>query len=279
MYLTWLDNNSWLIELSGKRILLDPWLIGDLTFGNLTWLFRGSRSCDRAIPENLDLILLSQGIEDHAHPETLKHLDKSIPVVASPSAATVAQSLGFLHVTALYHGKTFTLDDQIQILATVGSLVGPTTKENGYLLTALGTNTKLYYEPHGFHDPRLKDHAPIDVVITPQIDLALPVVGSIIKGKQTSLKLAQALNPQVMIPTAAGGDITFEGVLMSILNVFGSPDQLRHQLAQSDLATQVIELKPGISYEVNLTSSDTSSDRSTPSVTPAALSPHQQLHP
>jgi len=40
MYLTWLDSNSWLIELAGKRILLDPWLVGDLTFGNLTWLFR-----------------------------------------------------------------------------------------------------------------------------------------------------------------------------------------------------------------------------------------------
>lgn len=252
MYLTWLDNNSWLIELAGKRILLDPWLVGDLIFANLTWLFRGSRSHDRAIPENLDLILLSQGIEDHAHPETLKHLDKSIPVVASPSAAKVAASLGFDQVTALHHGETFTLADQIQILATVGSLVGPTTKENGYLFTALDTGTKLYYEPHGFHDSKLKEFAPIDVVITPQIDLALPLLGSIIKGNQTGLKLAQAVHPQVMIPTAAGGNITFEGMLVSMLNTIGSPNQFREKLAHHHPTTQVVELNPGERTEISV---------------------------
>jgi L-ascorbate metabolism protein UlaG (beta-lactamase superfamily) len=38
MNLTYFDSNSWLIEIDGKRILLDPWLVGDLTFGSLTWL-------------------------------------------------------------------------------------------------------------------------------------------------------------------------------------------------------------------------------------------------
>ena len=32
MYLTWLDSNSWLIEMGGKRVLLDPWLVGSLIF-------------------------------------------------------------------------------------------------------------------------------------------------------------------------------------------------------------------------------------------------------
>ena len=36
MHLTWLDSNSWLIEMGGQRILLDPWLSGPLVFGNLT---------------------------------------------------------------------------------------------------------------------------------------------------------------------------------------------------------------------------------------------------
>ncbi|MBC6476050.1 MAG: MBL fold metallo-hydrolase [Hormoscilla sp. GM102CHS1] len=53
-----------LIELGDKRILLDPWLVGDLVFGNLTWFFKGSRPQPRPIPENIDLIILSQGLED-----------------------------------------------------------------------------------------------------------------------------------------------------------------------------------------------------------------------
>ncbi|NJO70763.1 MAG: MBL fold metallo-hydrolase, partial [Oscillatoriales cyanobacterium RM1_1_9] len=56
MYLTWLDSNSWLLEMGQKRILIDPWLVGPLVFGNLPWLFKGERLQPRGIPESIDLI-------------------------------------------------------------------------------------------------------------------------------------------------------------------------------------------------------------------------------
>jgi L-ascorbate metabolism protein UlaG (beta-lactamase superfamily) len=250
MYLTWLDSNSWLIELAGKRILLDPWLVGDLTFGNLAWLFKGSRSQARAIPTQIDLILLSQGIEDHAHPETLKQLDKSIPVVGSPSAAKVAQAIGFTSITALNHGETFTLDQSVKIQATPGSPLGPTVQENGYLFTELTTGVKLYYEPHGYHASILKEYAPIDVAIVPLIDLALPLVGSIIRGTQSALDLAKQVKPQVILPTADAGDVKYDGVLVSILKAIGNLDTFRSSLAQAQLSTEVIEPKPGDRIEI-----------------------------
>ncbi|GAP94013.1 MBL fold metallo-hydrolase [Leptolyngbya sp. NIES-2104] len=253
MYLTWLDSNSWLIELADKRILLDPWLVGELTFGNIGWLFKGKRSSDRPIPENIDLILLSQGIEDHAHPETLKRLDRSIPVVASPSAAKVAQSIGFSSVTALKHGESFTIDQFVQIQATPGSQLGPGTQENGYLLTELPTGVTLYYEPHGNHPSPLPN--PIDVVITPLIDLALPLVGSIIKGTESALDLTKQAQPQIILPTAAGGEIEFEGILISVLKAIGTTDDFRSKLAQANLTTQVIEPKPGERFEISLQAS------------------------
>ena len=251
MYLTWLDSNSWLIELAGKRILLDPWLVGNLTFGNLTWLFKGYRHQERAIPEALDLILLSQGLEDHTHPETLKRLDKAIAIVGSPSAANVAQQLGFSQVTALKHGEIFTLD-HLTIQATPGSPLGPLVQENGYLLKDLVSGVKLYYEPHGFHAPTLKENAPIEVVITPLIDLGLPILGSIIKGTESALKLAQDVRPQVMLPTAAGGDIMVEGWLLSMLTEIGSPDEFRTKLAENNLDIKVLEPKPGDRVEISL---------------------------
>ncbi len=251
MYLTWLDSNSWLIELAGKRILLDPWLVGDLTFGNLTWLFRGYRDQNRTLPDALDLILLSQGLADHAHPETLKRLDKAIPVVGSPSAANVARQLGFSQVTALKHGEIFTLD-HLTIQATPGSPLGPMVQENGYLLKELTSGIKLYYEPHGSHAPMLKENAPIEVIITPFIDLALPFIGSLIKGSESALKLAQDVQPQVMLPTAAGGDIMFEGWLISMLKAIGSADEFRTKLAENNLDTQVLEPKPGDRIEILL---------------------------
>jgi len=252
MYLTWLDSNSWLVEIGEQRILIDPWLVGSLVFGNLNWLIKGSRSNEHPIPENIDLILLSQGLEDHAHPPTLEKLDRSIPVVGSPNAAKVVQQLGYTQVTALAHNETFTLNQSVEIRATPGSLVGPTLVENGYLLKELKSGLSLYYEPHGSHPPSLKQMAPVDVVITPIIDTTLPLIGSIIKGGKKALEVAEWLKPQVMLPTAADGDVTFEGLLNSFLSSVGSIDEFRSLLAQNHLSTQVIEPKSGERFELQL---------------------------
>ncbi len=250
MYLTWLDNNSWLIELEGQRILLDPWLVGDLTFGNQEWLFKASRSIPRAIPDAIDLILLSQGLEDHAHPPTLKALDRSIPVLASPSAAKVVRELGYEQVTAIAHGESFTLAERVTIQAVPGSPIGPLLTENGYLMRGLTTGSSLYYEPHGFHSPTLQQAAPVDVVITPLVNLELPLLGPILQGGKTALQVAQWLKPQVILPTAAGGDVTLAGLLMSVIRATGTVADVQAVLAQHHLTTKILEPKAGDRLEL-----------------------------
>ncbi|WP_066376942.1 MBL fold metallo-hydrolase [Anabaena sp. CA = ATCC 33047] len=245
MYLTWLDSNSWLLEIGEQRILIDPWLVGSLIFGNLDWFFKGFRSQDRPIPDNIDLILLSQGLEDHAHTPTLKQLNRSIRVVASPNAAKVVKELGYTSVTTLAHGESYKLNNQVEITAVPGSPIGPTLIENAYVLKELGTDLKLYYEPHGYHAPELKQFAPIDVVITPLIDINLPLVGSIIRGQQKALEVAEWLKPQVMLPTASPGDVSYEGLLVKFLKPEGNVEELRSQLAKRQLSTQIIEPQPG----------------------------------
>jgi L-ascorbate metabolism protein UlaG (beta-lactamase superfamily) len=252
MYLTWLDSNSWLIEMGEQRILLDPWLVGPLVFGNLPWLFKGDRPTPRPIPDHIDLILLSQGLEDHAHPATLQQLDRTIPVVASPNAAKVAQGLGYTDVKALAHGDSMTFADRVRIEATPGSPIGPMLVENGYLLTDIAQATTLYYEPHGHHAASLKQAAPVNVVITPLIDLEIPLLGALIKGRKSALQLAEWLKPQVMIPTAAGGDVVFEGLLQSVLRTQGSIEEFRNALAPKQLVTKVIEPTPGDRFELTL---------------------------
>lgn len=252
MYLTWLDSNTWLIEIAGKRIVIDPWLVGSLTFGNLAWLFKGEHRTPRQIPENIDLIVLSQGLEDHAHPPTLKQLDRNIPVVASLSAAKVVRGLGYTQVTALAHTQTFTLADRLQIEATPGAQIGPQVVENGYLIKELATGITIYYEPHGYHAPSLKKAAPVDVVITPIVDLALPLVGSIIKGRKSALEVVRWLQPQFILPTAAGGEVNFEGLLMAVLRDLGSAQEFRSLLQENHLSTQVIEPQPGDRFELQL---------------------------
>ncbi|MFN6517143.1 MAG: MBL fold metallo-hydrolase [Nostoc sp. CreGUA01] len=252
MFLTWFDSNSWLLEIGQKRILIDPWLVDSLIFSNLEWLFKGRRSQNRPIPENIDLILLSQGLEDHSHPPTLKQLDHNIKVVASPNATKVVQQLGYTEVTTLAHGETFTLDNQIEIKAFPGSPIGPFLVENSYFLKDSESGLSLYYEPHGYHSPEVKQAGPIDVVITPFIDMTLPLLGPIINGKNSILEVAKALQPQVILPTAAGGDVIFEGLLMKLIQTKGSAGEFRSLLEKNNLSTQVIEPTPGDRFQLPL---------------------------
>lgn len=252
MRLTYFGANSWLVELGQKRILIDPWLVGPLVFGNLNWLFKGERPQPViAIPDNIDLILLSQGLEDHAHRPTLEKLDKSIPVVASASATKVVKQLGYTQVTTLNPQQAFTLGNCIEIRAMPGAPIG-LQLENAYLLKQLDCGTSLYYEPHGFPSFQLKDFAPVEVVISPVVNMELPLAGPILKGNSTALQLAQWLRPQVFLPTAAGGDVQYEGVLLSLIRTVGSADDLRSQLVQHNLSTQVIEPQPGEPIELTL---------------------------
>jgi L-ascorbate metabolism protein UlaG (beta-lactamase superfamily) len=252
MQLTYFDSNSWLIEIDGKRILLDPWLVGDLVFGNQAWLFRGKKNKSQPIPENIDLILLSQGLEDHAHPPTLKQLDRNIPVVASPNAARVVRELGYVTITSLEHGENFSLDGQVEIQAVPGSPIGPTLVENGYIIKGLASGKNIYYEPHGYHSETARQTQSIDVVITPITSLKLPLVGAVIKGQKNALELCQHLKPQVILSTAAGGDIDFQGWLISLLSAEGSVEQFNNLLQEKNLATRAIDPQSGETIELSL---------------------------
>lgn len=245
MEVTWLDGNSWLWELADQRILVDPWLVGDLTFGGAPWLFRGTRPQVRPLPQGIDLLLLSQGLPDHAHPETLEALDKTIPVVASPNGAKVARSQGFHQVQALAPGETCDRG-QVVIQALPGAPIGPLTVENGYLLTDTTTGQTLFYEPHGFHPPSLRGHGPVDVVITPMMDLTLPLFGPILRGRQGAQELADWLDPQVMLPTAHLGEAEYQGFLLALIQGSGGAAELRHHLGTQGKSTQVLDPQVGV---------------------------------
>jgi len=251
MNLTYFDSNSWLIEIDGKRILLDPWLVGELTFSNQAWLFEGKKNNPQPIPENIDLILLSQGLEDHAHPPTLRQLDKNIPVVASPNAAKVVRELGYKNVTVLEHQESHQLE-QVEVKAVPGSPIGPTLIENGYIITGLESGKNIYYEPHGYHSDSIKAETDIDVIITPIINLKLPLLGAVIKGQKTALEICQQLHPQVIVSTAAGGDIDFKGVITSILSADGTVEEFNRLLEQNNLTTRAIDPQSGETIELSL---------------------------
>jgi len=191
-------------------------------------------------------------------PPPLEALDRSIPVVGSANAAKVVEGLGYRNVTALGHGDTFTLGETLSIKAVPGSPIGPTLLENGYVLRDLSVGTSLFYEPHGFHQPSLQQEGPVDVVITPVLDLALPLIGPVIRGQNGAMELVSWLDPQVLLPTADAGEVEYSGLLLSLLKAVGGPEAMQEAIQAAGYSTQVLAPQVGQPLALALESRQTS---------------------
>lgn len=252
MKLTWIDLNSWIFQLAGKTILVDPWLVDPLLFYGQPWLFTARHKTPLAYtPATLpaiDLLVISQGVDDHCHVPTLKLLDRSIPVIASPTAAKTLNQLGFQHVTALAHWETVTLDD-LTVQAILGAEIQPGQVENGLLLTDCQTGQTLYYEPHWYPAKEASRLGSVDVAIAPVIGQIFPLLGQVIMGPEQALDLVNRLQPKVFLPTTRG-DIQVSGLLPKLIKTVGSIEEFRDQLATVP-TTQLIVPNPGEPVEIN----------------------------
>ena len=232
---TYYGANGWLIEFDKVRILIDPWLNGDLTFPPGDWLIKGELENEVEAPENINFLLLTQGQPDHAHPPTLEKFNKSISVIASNTASKVVSSIGFDKVKTLKPGETFTYK-KLRIQATSGASVP--NLENGYIIDY--DSDSVYIEPHGFLDKKIKPRV-IDLVITPVIDFSLPIAGKFIKGKTVLPELLNLFNPSTVLASTTGGKINFTGIINNLIKVDGSVEDQR---LFNDINTNYINPKP-----------------------------------
>jgi len=217
---TYYGANGWLIDLDTTRILIDPWLHGDLTFPPGDWLIKGKLVKEVGVPNDIDLLVLTQGQPDHAHTPTLEKIDKNIPVVASEAASKVVRQIGFSKIITLKPGENFK-NNNLNIQATSGASVP--NIENGYIIDSrLGS---IYIEPHGFLDKKLKPRN-IDILITPVIDFSLPLAGKFIKGKSVLPQLLKLFNPSTILASTTGGDIHYTGIINKLIKVDGSVDDI-----------------------------------------------------
>ena len=239
MEATYFGANGWLLEWSGLRVLVDPWFRGPLVFPPGPWFFQGELSQALDLPGELDLLLLTQGLDDHAHPETLELLPRSLPVVGSLSAAKKVQQLGFTQVTGLRPGETTTVGE-LAIQATAGAPVPQV--ENGYLLRH--PEASLYLEPHGYLAADLPPE-PLDAVITPVVDLGLPVAGAFVRGQSVLPELLQRFSPRTVLASTTGGEVRFSGWLNRWLWQKGSVAAAHQALGA---AAQLIDPVPGTRY-------------------------------
>ncbi|MFM7362363.1 MAG: MBL fold metallo-hydrolase [Cyanobium sp.] len=247
---TYLGANGWLLEFGCSkplRLLVDPWFCGPLQFGPGDWLLRGELADPQPVPEAVDLLLLSQGLPDHCHPPSLALLPKDLPVVGSAAAAQRVRALGFEQVTALRPGEQHRIG-ALSVTASAGAAVPQV--ENGYLLEHPAGS--IYLEPHGFLGAELPPR-PLTAVITPVIDVGLPLAGAFVRGRNVLPQLLERFQPAYVLASTTGGDVRFSGLLAGLLQVQGSSAEAAAAVAATAAASRFIDPQPGQPYELAAT--------------------------
>ncbi len=239
---TYLGSNGWLIDFETIKVLVDPWLSGNLTFPPGDWFFKGELNKKVEAPTDIDLILLTQGLADHTHPDSLKSLNRLIPIIASSTASKIVRDIGFINVTEL-RPRENKIENLLIVEATAGASVP--NIENGYIITY--KNDSIYIEPHGFLDEEISPRI-IDTLITPTINVGLPLAGNFINGKSILPKLISHFNPKTILSSTTGGDAIFTGLLPQIMIVDGDE---KETLKQLDPSITFINPTPFKSYKIS----------------------------
>ena len=222
---TYLGSNGWLIKFKKTNMIIDPWLNGDLVFPPGEWFFKGSLDNEILIEEDIDTILLTQGLPDHCHIPSLKKFKNNVDIICPKSAKRILEKSGFTSIKVL-EPKGQINQKGLRIEATAGAPVPQI--ENGYIIKD-SDGSGFYIEPHGYLDEKIQNQE-LDAVITPIMNIELPILGSFVKGADVLPRLIKTFNPKYILSSTAGGEATYSGLLNKFITVQEYKEEINCQL-------------------------------------------------
>ncbi|KAL8157447.1 hypothetical protein AgCh_002230 [Apium graveolens] len=258
--LTYLEGNSWLWEVGGLTILVDPILVGNLDFG-IPWLYDASKKFLKNyklsdLPQ-IDYLLITQSLDDHCHLKTIEPLSDMLPdlgVIATPNAKALLDPL-FKNVVYLEPGQSYNMaasnGSQVKVKATAGPVLGPPWQrpENGYLVTSPQGQLTLYLEPHCVHDKSFLEKEQADIVITPVIKQLLPSF-TLVSGQEDAVQLAKTLCAKFIVPMQ-NGELDAKGLLAALVQSAGTLESFEELLSREVPDAVVLNPTPGVALDVS----------------------------
>eukprot|EP00316_Scyphosphaera_apsteinii_P024581 CAMPEP_0119318674 /NCGR_PEP_ID=MMETSP1333-20130426/47158_1 /TAXON_ID=418940 /ORGANISM="Scyphosphaera apsteinii, Strain RCC1455" /LENGTH=314 /DNA_ID=CAMNT_0007324905 /DNA_START=108 /DNA_END=1052 /DNA_ORIENTATION=+ len=288
--LTYLEINGWLITAAGVTVLCDPVLEGSLDFG-IPDIYSASK---RVLPATgvlqslppLDALILTQGLDDHAHERTLSKLgklDPFLPVIAPPSAKAVVGrhfhhvtyltstsrriDLPYLGLNALPTIRLPSVSDKdsavtirprqttesscaaLSVQATSGALVGPPwqLRENGYVIRP----TQPGISPSIYLEPHVEFDSAELANIAPVDIVITPVCGQGLPG----FELVHGPGASVelvknlgprWVLPMANGAINARGLAAPFISEIGSRDEFERSLQREKIQTEVLRVQPAV---------------------------------
>nr|GMD80440.1 TRNA-dihydrouridine synthase [Ipomoea batatas] len=258
--LTYLEGNTWLWEVGGVKILVDPILVGNLDFG-IPFLYDAAKKFLKNfqlddLPE-VDYLLITQSLDDHCHLNTLRPLSQKSPnlrVIATPNAKGLLDPL-FSDVVYLEPGQGYDIEAsngfRVKVRATAGPVLGPPWQrpENGYLVTSPQGALTLYYEPHCVYNKTFLEKERADIVITPVIKQLLPNF-TLVSGQEDAVQLAKLLSAKFIVPMK-NGDLDSKGILASLVQAEGTIESFKEILSKELPSAKVLEPTPGVPLDIS----------------------------
>ena len=252
MAVTWIGHSSFLVELGGQRILIDP------VFSRYLVILKRRRRAGirlRDLPA-VDLILLTHAHMDHLNPASLRRivrnnrrLGAAPPVVCVPSGVEdLVQALGFSRVQTMKPWETISLGP-LSVTLTPARHWGARLFQDtfrGYGGYALRTVDESLY--HSGDTAWFSGFAEIGNRLKPRVAL-LPIGAyspenfrSVHTSPEDALAAFQALGSEWMIPMHYG---TFR---LSLEPMDEPPRRLLAAARQAGIADRVLVLQEGCTY-------------------------------
>jgi L-ascorbate metabolism protein UlaG (beta-lactamase superfamily) len=216
------------------------------------------------IIDDINYIIITQGLDDHAHTPTLKKISKLKPnmqYVCPPSAVQIFEKCGISQekLIQITPGQQITIknkkNDAVEIRATTGAKVGPPwqANENGYLLRpkpkqSTSSKYSLYIEPHCMYENEELEKYTSDIVISP-IKSQKIFTYTLVDGGNKAASLCDTLDAKFLVPMA-NGDLVQTGLLSNIINAKGTVEDMQQIRNNRKKSWEIVKVQPGKQFSL-----------------------------
>jgi L-ascorbate metabolism protein UlaG (beta-lactamase superfamily) len=170
MKITYLTQASLLIEFEGKKLLMDPWLVGSCWGGNI-WHYPPPKIKPEEI-KDIDFLYLSHAHDDHLHPESLARLNSEVraaktlvPDFKAPYFEKALNANGLNNIYKMNNSESISLTDNTSAVMFIND---QGDHDSSLLIQSNGTN--IFFQTDNIlsveEAKRIGEKYDIDIVFT-----------------------------------------------------------------------------------------------------------------
>lgn len=188
------DDSSWLWEINGLHVLVDPWFTqSQVDFHHLfSTQFHLNQQPRIADLPRIDFVFISHPFTDHCNRETLEQLDAQIPVICLPNVQR--------KMKPWKHFQTFlSLSESPFYIEKISKSNFLDLVHHAYFISD-GIKT-CCYAPHGCKKILNDKAAAVLITTTTSYQLPFFLGGTVNLGLSSALSLAQKLQAQTILST------------------------------------------------------------------------------